>query len=245
FDSKWCRIEFESFYRRSQMVNIATGLILPVKLAHGEQFPEFAKRIQWFDFEKFFFTAPKFRSSPQFFDFEVEVRRLAQDAFQMIEAAPPFDSTWHTVSDPELTLASKASQIPFAVRPNANDFRPFQPLEKDQAVFCEDGSELIPEAPFDWKSQVVKIADEGRAYLRLYPLKSQTSLKTALEAQTLTSNGGLRPMGTDLSEWTPGRNAFGAIVYESPVDQKLYHLTQLFLSRELWGIDAYAVNATH
>lgn len=104
---------------------------------------------------------------------------------------------------------------------------------------------MIPETPWNWKIDVNEIANEGRAYLRLYPLKAQTGLKTALEARNLASQGGLRPMGTDLSGWTPGRNVFGAIVYESPVDGKLYHLTQLFLSRELWGIDAFAVNATH
>lgn len=49
----------------------------------------------------------------------------------------------------------------------------------------------------------------------------------------------------DLSGWTPARNISGAIVYESPVDGKLYHFTQLFLSRELWGVDAFALNATH
>ena len=29
------------------------------------------------------------------------------------------------------------------------------------------------------------------------------------------------------------------------MEGKLYHLTQLFLNREVWGIDAFAVNATH
>jgi hypothetical protein len=133
----------------------------------------------------------------------------------------------------------------FAVPANANDFHSRQPLKKDPAVFCEDGSELIPEAPFNWKSEVIKIADEGRAYMRLYPLKSQPPLKTALEARLLASKGALRPMGTDLSGWNMERNGYGAVVYEPPVDRKMYHLTQLFLSRELWGIDAFAVNATH
>ncbi|PYK36994.1 MAG: hypothetical protein DME49_13550 [Verrucomicrobia bacterium] len=127
----------------------------------------------------------------------------------------------------------------------ANDFEPHKPQADDPAVFLEDVKELIPETPFNWKIEVNEIADEGRAYLRLYPLKAQAPFETALEAKHLASKGGLRPMGADLSGWTPGRNVFGAIVYESPVDGKLYHLTQVFLNKELWGIDAFAVNATH
>jgi len=125
------------------------------------------------------------------------------------------------------------------------DFQRRASVKNDPAVFGDDGSELIPEAGFDWKSEVIKIANEGRAYLRLYPSNQVPPFKTAFDARNSASQGGLHPMGTDLSGWTPARNAFGAIVYESPVNNKLYHLTQLFLSRELWGVDAFALNATH
>jgi hypothetical protein len=39
------------------------------------------------------------------------------------------------------------------------------------------------------------------------------------------------------------RNVFGSIVYEARQDGKLYHFTQLFLSREMWGVDARILNA--
>jgi len=117
-------------------------------------------------------------------------------------------------------------------------------LKNDPAVFCEDVKELIPETPFGFKISLEELPNEGRAYLRLYPLEAVPPFTTALEARNAASKGGLRPMGTDLSGWTPGRNVFGAIVYASPVEGKLYHLTQLFLTRELWGVDALALNAT-
>lgn len=50
-------------------------------------------------------------------------------------------------------------------------------------------------------------------------------------------------MGRDLDGWSQSRNAFGAIVYTAPLDGALFHLTQLFLTREIWGIDASAVNS--
>lgn len=127
---------------------------------------------------------------------------------------------------------------------SVNDFVPQRALESDPAIFVEDVKELIPEKPSHWKLTLDQLANEGRAYLRLYPLKAQAPLKTALDARTMAS-GGLRPMGTDLSGWTAARNTFGAIVYESPVEGTLYHFTELFINRELWGVDAFAVNATH
>jgi hypothetical protein len=126
-----------------------------------------------------------------------------------------------------------------------NDFAPHKSLEHDPAVFSEDVTELIPETRFGFQIDLKELANEGRAYLRLYPVKALSPFQTALEARTIASKGGLRPMGADLSGWSTGRSVYGAIVYESPVDGKLYHLTQLFLNRELWGVDAFAVNATH
>jgi len=51
-------------------------------------------------------------------------------------------------------------------------------------------------------------------------------------------------MAADLPGWDHSRNVFGGIAIDTPVEGKLYHFTQLFLSRELWGVDAFAVNAT-
>jgi hypothetical protein len=127
----------------------------------------------------------------------------------------------------------------------ANDFAPHKSLEHDPAVFSEGVTELVPETPFSLPIDLRELANEGRAYLRLYPVKAMPRFQTALEARTTAFKGGLLPMGTDLTGWSTGRNLYGAIVYEAPVDGKLYHFTQLFLDRELWGIDAFAVNATY
>jgi hypothetical protein len=43
--------------------------------------------------------------------------------------------------------------------------------------------------------------------------------------------------------WSVERNTFGAIVFQTHSDGKLYNFSQLFLSREIWGVDARILNA--
>jgi hypothetical protein len=68
-------------------------------------------------------------------------------------------------------------------------------------------------------------------------------LESELAARTLASKGNLRPMGKRYDSWGHARNAFGAIAYASPQNGVLYEFSQLFLTREIWGIDAFALNA--
>jgi hypothetical protein len=78
--------------------------------------------------------------------------------------------------------------------------------------------------------------------LRLYPSAAVPPINTELEARSLATNGNLQPMGR-VSGWGLDRNIFGAIAHEPPQEGKLNHFTQLFLSREIWGVDANVVNA--
>jgi hypothetical protein len=124
----------------------------------------------------------------------------------------------------------------------ANDFVP-RAATTDPSTFFEDPKDLLPELSHRQVPDF-EVPCEGRAYLRLYSLKAVPPITTELEARILASKGGLKPMATDLNGWDHSRNVFGAIAVDSPVDGKLYHFTQLFLSRELWGVDALAVNKT-
>ena len=136
-------------------------------------------------------------------------------------------------------------QMVFASHTSGQEsFTPFVPHvgTKDPSVFFNDVNDLIGESVFGTRPSFV-IPDEGRAFMRLYPTTAAPALRTELEAKNLASAGGLRPMG-EVSGWNHARNTQGAIVYEGPSDGKLYNLTQLFLSREIWGLDAFAVNAT-
>ena len=116
----------------------------------------------------------------------------------------------------------------------------------DPSSFFEDVSDLIPDTSFGRREvSIDTIPSEGRLYLRLYPKRALKNFESELAARTAASAGSLRPMGVDLSGWGYSRNQFGAIAYESPHEGKLYNLTELFLTREIWGVDAWAVNKRH
>jgi len=123
-----------------------------------------------------------------------------------------------------------------------NDFKP-QASTSDPSIFFTNPTDLIPDLPFR-KLEPFQVPDEGRAYLRVYPVKAVEPFATELDARTIASRGTLAPMGIELTGWDHIRNVFGAVAVEGPIKGKLYRFTQLFLSRELWGLDALAVNAT-
>lgn len=122
------------------------------------------------------------------------------------------------------------------------DFIP-QASTKDPSVFFDNPSDLIGEVSFGRIPEQFIVPDEGRAYVRLYPAKAVPPIKSELEARLLMGKGGVWPMG-DLHGCGHARNIFGAIAYEQIADGNLYNLTQLFLTREVWGLDALALNAT-
>lgn len=107
------------------------------------------------------------------------------------------------------------------------------------AVFFDSPEDLIGD-----RSDTFAVPEGGKAYLRLYPVIAVPPINLELEARNLVTAGNLQPLGR-VSNWGFDRNRFGAIAYEMPEEGKLYHFTQLFLSREIWGVDARILNADH
>ncbi len=108
---------------------------------------------------------------------------------------------------------------------------------KNPAMFFDEAKDLLPE-----ESASVVVPDGGKAYLRVYPIVAAPPIESELAARGLATDGNLQPIGR-IRGWGIHRNVFGAIACESPRDGKLYHLTQLFLSREIWAIDFEFLNA--
>ncbi len=112
---------------------------------------------------------------------------------------------------------------------------------KSPAAFWEDAADILGD-----RSHTVTVPDGAKAYLRLYPSVAHAPISTELEAKKLAVQGQLEPlccarrMGLN---WD--RNIFGAIGSRPEENGKLYHFTQLFLSCELWGVDALVLNADH
>jgi hypothetical protein len=115
---------------------------------------------------------------------------------------------------------------------------------KNAALFFDDPAGLVPRGEFGGAGESFVVPTDGIAYLRLHPAIAVPAIDTELEARDLARKAGLRPPG-QVSGWNVVRNPFGAIVYDAMGGGKLYHLTQLFLSREIWGVDARCVNATY
>jgi hypothetical protein len=120
-----------------------------------------------------------------------------------------------------------------------NKILPFTPHKttKNAAVFFESAEDLVAD-----RSGGFVVPEGGKMYLRLYPTVTVSPINLELEARDLAINGNLLPFGK-VNSWGFDRNVFGALAYESPVNEKLFNFTQLFLSREIWGVDARSVNA--
>jgi hypothetical protein len=114
-------------------------------------------------------------------------------------------------------------------------FVPQKPT-KNPALFFDAATDLVGD-----RSETFAVPDGGKAYLRLYPSVVVPQVNSEYEARELAVSGNLAPLGRVVSGYGYDRNVFGAICYEA-TDGKLYHLSQLFLSREIWGIDARLLN---
>jgi hypothetical protein len=84
----------------------------------------------------------------------------------------------------------------------------------------------------------VQVPEKGaKIFMRLIP-SGPTEQLLRRQAYDLAIGGGLQPF--TLGQFTGGEwhsmNKYGAIVYRAASDGHVRHLTQLFASRELWGI---------
>jgi hypothetical protein len=111
------------------------------------------------------------------------------------------------------------------------------------ALYFDKAEDLVAEGPFGGEVSFA-VPEGGKMYLRLYPTVAVPPIETELAAKYLAAKGNLQPIGM-VSGWSHARNIYGAIVYNHPRDEKLCHFTQLFLSREIWGIDAQILNADY
>jgi len=112
-----------------------------------------------------------------------------------------------------------------------------QKATKNPALFFETAEQLVTDRPNNFT-----VPDGAKAYLRLYPVYGVAPIDSELSAQQLTLEGNVQPFGY-ARDWGFDRNQFGAIVCESPKNGKLFKFTQVFLSKEIWGVDGECLNA--
>lgn len=157
-------------------------------------------------------------SERKLFSFEGGVELSLKGASERVKC-------WH------VTWADSTHSSPLTNQPFVR-----QPAAKIPAVFFNDVSDLIGDRPGPYK-----ISDAAKLYLRLSPTFAVPPINTELEAKNYLVQGQVKPLGRATS-WGPDRNAFGAITLDTAHDGTIQYFTQLFLSRELWGVDCVILN---
>jgi len=109
------------------------------------------------------------------------------------------------------------------------------------STFLASGEVLarLPGNRFD-PERVLFLPDVERLFLRLVPTRQVEAIESATVALDMIRSGRLSAMGETAG--THERNKPGALVCKyGENNNEVLMLTQLFLSRELWGIDTYTI----
>jgi len=109
--------------------------------------------------------------------------------------------------------------------------------KKNAALFFDSVEQLFLEQAGHYA-----LPEGAKAYLRLYPSNLVPPIDLETEAKDLAFRGNLWPMG-GVNPNIFDRNEFGGIVAKSIKEKQIHFFTQLFLNREIWGVDAQCLNA--
>ena len=117
FQSDWCRSECAIMLHREKQLGIGganpDGLIAGVKVNDGIHFPDYAKAIQYADFEKLFFDGPGFAKSELHVELQRQIAAVAEDVAKVIAKTPPWSADWLTPAWTDDVIAA----MPAANRP--------------------------------------------------------------------------------------------------------------------------------
>lgn len=113
FDSEWCRTELETMLSREKSLGLRTqakpsGLVYAVVFSGKKFFPDYAQTIQQKDLSKFAYTNITFKTSPKYDHFQDMIKEVCNDLGDMIQAVPPWEQDWPTVSPKSLHRSAVA-----------------------------------------------------------------------------------------------------------------------------------------
>lgn len=124
--------------------------------------------------------------------------------------------------------------VPFV----GSDFSPRTFIEMAKA------DELIIGGPFGDDMPRYEIPERGLINLRLQPAMKVPEFESDTDAMESAWRGSLLPMaGYETTGRSPARNASGGVVYSAPTNGKLFSFSQLFLAKEIYGVDALSSGA--
>jgi TIR domain len=99
FRSEWCMREFSALYHRSKTLgffsqNDAMGLVVPIRLFDGENFPGYASDLQMLDCVNYYRVGGAVKLTPLYLDLQGVLQRWVYDVAQAVNKAPEFDPRW-------------------------------------------------------------------------------------------------------------------------------------------------------
>lgn len=139
--------------------------------------------------------------------------------------------------DLERALAAVFKQMP-AEDADANAFVG-QPATFSPSAFWEKGE------IFNFRNERISIPDVPRIFLRLIPNKPLVSIETSKQALELIKFTGLKPMSDGNIDWFYERNKYGAFSIAQHEGGLVRHLSQLFKTGEIWGVDCWTLALRH
>ncbi len=99
FNSEWCRREFAIMDYRQRQCGFEEqgnkfGIIVPLKISDGDNFPKGATRLQIANFNDSFIYSQSFLNSPRGDDFQVHLKNWINDVALAYNNAPAWDDNW-------------------------------------------------------------------------------------------------------------------------------------------------------
>lgn len=122
----------------------------------------------------------------------------------------------------------------------SNENKPLEVVQytTNPSTFLQEGEPLGHRS--NQGDQPLFLPKVQRLFLRIVPMKKVVALRSPKIAEDLVISGNIPPMDYAI-RWGNLRNKHGAVVYRTD-NGKVLALTQLFLNRELWGIDANTID---
>ena len=120
---------------------------------------------------------------------------------------------------------------------------PGTPSTENPSTFLEKGETLPSGGRFGSGDPELTLPSVQHLFLHLIPRSPLTTIRSSKVALQYVQSSGLHPMADNsISSISYARNKHGAYSYDQD-EGKILSLSQLFKTGELWGINAYAIDA--
>lgn len=99
FQSEWCTKEMAVIYHRQERLGYSTvnnpgGLIVPLKIHDGDDFPPFVNNLQILDCNDYFIVGEAFTLTPGYVDFQRMLMKWVGDVAKAVKRAPEWNPEW-------------------------------------------------------------------------------------------------------------------------------------------------------